>query len=385
MEVLLKEVEEKEHEFQGYKKHIEGLQRSNGDTLNSCLKDVNEMCDKLIEEIEARRAYLIAELHSKHEGEEEQNKGEMNSIDLSLVRLSDSIRFTRKLLDDGNDVELMTVGMQAKEALAGLSTMTWKRETVRPSLLRLKFAPVMEDMKSFGKVLNTIQSSDVLIENIPQDAYVGDELEFNVKLSDEIKYDAATLLSVTVTHNTINLPATVENNGLNNWKISCTPQDGGEHTIDVKFGQFASPSRKFVVGEILKMEKMCDMDYNESGSTYATSAINRNTEQSQPTWPAPYQPTQHNSCTTKIPVVSYPSASAEHCDQNSAISIHASGKKTAYTTTRRSSGSDHQSDSSITVAVTTPATKQPKKRTKIKAGNLYVSSSSSHVHKEEDY
>ena len=252
LEVLLKEVQEKEHEFQGHKKHIEELQRSNGDTLNSCLKDVNEMCDKLIEEIETRRAYLIAELHSKHEAEEEQNKGEMNSVDLSLVRLSDSIRFTRKLLDDGNDVELMTVGIQAIEALAGLSTMAWNRETVRPSLLRLKFASVVDDMKSFGKVLNTIQSSDILIEIVPQDAYVGDELEFNVKLTDEIstrKFDAAALLSITVMYNMTNLPASIQNNGLNNWKISCTPQDDGEHTIVIRFGQFASQLHKFVAME----------------------------------------------------------------------------------------------------------------------------------------
>ena len=247
---MLKEVEEKEKEFQGHKKHIEELQRSNEDMLNSCLKDMNEMCDKLIEEIEARRAYLIAELHSKHEAEEEKNKGEMNSIDLSLVRLSDSIRFTRKLLDDGNDVELMTVGMQAKEALGGLSTMAWNRDAVRPSLLRLKFAPVVEDIKSFGKVLNTIQSNDILVENVRQNAYVADELEFSVKLADEIatrKYDATTLLSVTVTHNMRNIPVAIQNNGLNSWSISCTPQDDGEHTIDVKLGQLASQSCKLVI------------------------------------------------------------------------------------------------------------------------------------------
>ena len=250
LELLLKKVEEKESEFQGHKKHVEGLQRSNEDTLNSCLKDVNEMCDKLIEVIESRRAYLVAKLHSKHEAEEEQNKGEMNSIDLSLVRLSDSIRFTRKLLDDGNDIELMTVGMQAKEALEGLSTMEWNQDAVRPSLLRLEFAPAVEDMKTFGKVLNTIQSSDILIENIPHiKACVGDKLEFSVKLSDEIatrQYDAAALLSVTVTHNVRKIPVAIQNNGLNSWNISCTLQDGGEHSIIIQFGQFASQSYKFV-------------------------------------------------------------------------------------------------------------------------------------------
>ncbi len=249
LELLLKKVEEKENEFQGHKKHVEGLQRSNEDTLNSCLKNANEMCDKLIEVIESRRAYLVAKLHSKHEAEEEQNKGEMNSLDLSLVRLSDSIRFTRKLLDDGNDVELMTVGMQAKEALEGLSTMEWNRDAVRPSLLRLKFSPAVEDMKTFGKVLNTIQSSDIFIENVPRNAYVHDELEFSVKLSNEMatrQYDATTLLSVTVTHNERKIPVAIQNNGLNNWNISCTPQDGGNHSIVVQFGQFSSQSYKFV-------------------------------------------------------------------------------------------------------------------------------------------
>ena len=252
LELLLKKVEEKESEFQDHKNHVEGLQRSNEDTLNSCLKDVNEMCDKLIEVIESRRAYLVAKLHRKHEAGEEQNKGEMNSIDLSLVRLSDSIRFTRKLLDDGNDVELMTVGMQAKEALEGLSTMEWNRNAVRPSLLRLKFASAVEDMKTFGKVLNTIQSSDILVENVPHNACVGDKLEFNVKLFDEIatrQYDAAALLSVTVTHNERKIPVAIQNNDLNNWNISCTPRDGGEHSIVIQFEKFASQSHKFVAEE----------------------------------------------------------------------------------------------------------------------------------------
>jgi hypothetical protein len=250
LELLLKKVEEKENEFHGHKKHVEGLQRSNEDTLNFCLKDVNEMCDKLIEVIESRRAFLVAELHSKHEAEEEQNKGEMNSIDLSLVRLSDSIRFTRKLLDDGNDVELMTVGMQAKEALEGLSTMEWNRDAVRPSLLRLKFAPAVEDMKSFGKVLSTIQPSDILIKNVPQNVCVGDKFEFSVKLSDEIatrQYDATTLLSVTVMRKKRKIPVAIQKNGLNNWNVSCTPQDGGEHTVNVKLGQFALQSCKLPV------------------------------------------------------------------------------------------------------------------------------------------
>jgi hypothetical protein len=187
----------------------------------------------------------------------------MNSIDLSLVRLSDSIRFTRKLLDDGNDVELMTVGMQAKEALEGLSTMEWNRDAVRPSLLRLKFAPAVEDMKTFGKVLNTIQSSDILIENVPQNSCVDDKLEFSVKLSDEIaarKYDATTLLSITVTHNERKIPVAIQSNGPNNWSVSCTPQDGGEHTINVKLGQFSSQSCKLPVRAVVLPRDKCSTD-----------------------------------------------------------------------------------------------------------------------------
>ena len=43
------------------------------------------------------------------------------------------------------------------------------------------------------------------------------------------------------------IPVAIQNNGLNDWTISCAPQDDGEHTVNVKFGQFASESSKLVV------------------------------------------------------------------------------------------------------------------------------------------
>ena len=54
LECLQKEVEEKLKEYKANMVYINGLQKAAGDVLNSCLKEVNETCDKLIEAIETR-------------------------------------------------------------------------------------------------------------------------------------------------------------------------------------------------------------------------------------------------------------------------------------------------------------------------------------------
>ena len=254
LEGLQKEVEEKLKEFEANKAYIEGLQKAGGDVLNSCLKEVNETCDKLIEAVETRRAALVGNLHSVHETEEIKRKQELSNIDTSLVRLSDSIRFTRNLLDSGDDVEMMTVGLQAMEALKGLKKMTWNKESIKPTLLRLTFSPLVTKVQSFGKVHNSVLSSEVFTEGIPLEAYTNTELKFTVKLSNEIskrKYNAASLFTVKVTCSdsprSRPLYTPIRNADMNKWTVSVTPKEIGQHKIEIKVGNSASQTHQFRV------------------------------------------------------------------------------------------------------------------------------------------
>ena len=255
LEGLQKEVEEKLKEFRANKAYIEGLQNAGGDVLNSCLKEVNETCDKLIEVVETRRAALIGNLHSVHEMEEVKRKQELSNIDTSLVRLSDSIHFTHNLLDSGDDVEMMTVGLQAMEALKGLKKMTWNKESIKPTLLRLTFSPLVTKVQSFGKVHNTVLLSDVFAEGVPTEAYTNTEVKFTIKLSHEIskrKYNAASLLTVKVTCSdsparSRPLYTTIRNVDMNKWTVSVTPKETGLHTVEIKIGNSASKTHQFRV------------------------------------------------------------------------------------------------------------------------------------------
>ena len=256
LEALQKEVETKEKEFQSHKKYIGDLQKQNEDALSECLKEVNGACDKLIEAVESRRAALIVDVHEVHEAEEAKRKEELNTIDLSLVRLSDSVRFTRNLLDSSDDVEMMTVGLQAMSTLKGLRKMTWDKEKVKPNLMRLKFSPLTDKIKTHGNVVNTIEASDLSVENFPHHAYIYEEVKFTVKLSDEIskrKYDASSILSVKVNTRSNRgyekpVEVKVERTGLNKWTVSATPTVTKQHTVEVKIGQFVTKSLWFTVG-----------------------------------------------------------------------------------------------------------------------------------------
>jgi hypothetical protein len=156
---LLKAVKQKEREFRVNKKHIEETRAANGCALGSCLKQVNTACDQLIESVEARRAFLVAQLHSAHEGVQAELKQKSTDVEHSLSRLSNGIHFTEKLLSSSDEVEMMTIGIQARDTLSALKAMSWDKESVKPMLTRVKFAP--PKLNNFGKILDGVQSNEL--------------------------------------------------------------------------------------------------------------------------------------------------------------------------------------------------------------------------------
>ena len=145
IETLLKEIHEKREEFESHKRHIESIYTANKEALKSSLNAINENCDKVIEAIEARRAALIANLHSVYEVENEQHEERKRYLNHSTAQFSDSIQFTRNLLSRDDDVEIMTMGQQAVATLTRLTKTAFDKEISKPSLLRLKFSDVSYD------------------------------------------------------------------------------------------------------------------------------------------------------------------------------------------------------------------------------------------------
>ena len=237
LEKQILEVQAKEIEFQNHKKYTENLLKISNEAAKSSEREVNKAFDEVIGTFEARRAQILAEVHSIHESEVKQITTESESLACSLSRLSGSIHFTKQLLDNGDDVEVTAVSDQTTQTLCSLTKMTWDTSMLKPSLLRPKFDSIKEVIHAFGKVVGRVEPSDIIISNIPKDALVGKESSCEVHLSDEISgrgYEAA--LKVTISHSddSVVKSTTVKKKDFNSWTVSFTPDKPGEHSIKVQ-------------------------------------------------------------------------------------------------------------------------------------------------------
>jgi hypothetical protein len=186
LEKQISKVQAKEVEFQNHQKSTEKLQRISNEAANSSKLEINKACDGLIQAIERRRVHLISEVDKFHEAEMKQITAESESVALSLLRLSDSIRFMRQLLDNGEDVEIINVSDQTAQTLSSLASMTCGVNNLKPSLLRPKFESVKESIDKFGKIASTIEPSDIVVSNVPEIIEKRVESSFDVCLSKEV-------------------------------------------------------------------------------------------------------------------------------------------------------------------------------------------------------
>ena len=255
LEKQISKVQAKEVEFQDHQKSAEKLLGVSNGAANSSKMEINKACDGLIQAIESRRARLISEIDEFHEIEKKQITAESESIALSLLRLSDSIRFMRQLLDNGDDVEIINVSDQTAQTLSSLASMTYDVSMLKPSLLRPKFESVKESIDKFGKIISTVDPSDIMVSNVPE-IKRGEESSFDVCLSKEVTergYVGA--LEVTITDQSeaddcvrslSGIPApilmrsptrvTVKKKGLNKWTVSFQLYEQGKHQAKVCTG-----------------------------------------------------------------------------------------------------------------------------------------------------
>ena len=240
LEKLMTAVQAKEAEFVSHKMYAENLRKLSESALATCTKEVGEVYEKLIAQLEAHRSTLISELNDIHKAESKQIDAEVSSLSLALVRLANSIRFTRQLLDNGDDLEVMSMSVQAQETLETLGKMTWDRETLKPTLLRMKFDSEVTNVKPFGRVLHEIQPDDIIVKELSTQAYLKKKLCFEIQLSSDISergYKASPKsLLATVTQNGKLYPVTVQNLGVNCWTLRFIPKTRCLHVITIKCG-----------------------------------------------------------------------------------------------------------------------------------------------------
>ena len=105
-----------------------------------------------------------------------------------------SVQFTKQLLENGNDVEVAAVSDQTVQILSSLMKMTWNMSVLRPSLLRPKFESIKEAISAFGKVVSTMEPSDIIFTNMAMNIIVYEESSCEVHLLEGISerdYEAA--------------------------------------------------------------------------------------------------------------------------------------------------------------------------------------------------
>ena len=266
LEELISKVQAKEIEFQNHQKYTEDLLKITKEAVKSSEMKINKTFDQIIAAFQARRAQLLADAHTAHESEVKQIAMESESLTLSLLRLSGSIRFTRQLIDNGDDVEVMAVCDQAEQTLASLTNLAWDSDMLKPSLLRPEFESMEESIFTYGKILHTIQPSDIELSNIPAKVSIERECSFEVYLSREISekgYSASFEITVSQPKTWVLSPVKVKKNDFNSWRVSFMPDKTGEHKVTVQIDGALSVSRVINVVEAKYMyDEVDDMDEN---------------------------------------------------------------------------------------------------------------------------
>ena len=242
LETLMQAVQSKEGEFQSQIEYLEEVRRINSSTLESCEKTVNTSCQSLIDAIEMRRAALLQELHRVHEVEEKSITSESDALSMALVRLSNSLRFTRQLVENGDDLEVVTMSAQATETLGVLKKMVVDKGSFGPVFLKADFGGnVNADVDQYGNIVHAPQPvpADIIVKKLPNKANVGEDVVFEVELSARVaksENDPRKLYGIKVTNNDGNaLDVTVQQSGTSNLRVSCVPEEAGKYTVSIQF------------------------------------------------------------------------------------------------------------------------------------------------------
>ena len=291
LEALTREVQAKEVEYKSHIDYLKNIRGIGNNALATCKHKVNETCDQLKEAIESRRAALIAQLHDIHDSEKKQVDLEAEGLHFTLLKLSNSIGFTQQLLANGSDVEVVSMSVQAVQTLESLKTMNWDKDSIKPTLMRVKFDPEFEKhVNKFGATSHEIKPEDLLVKLPKETAYVGKEIKFEVHLSKEISergYDATSELAVRLIHTTDNARTMcmLRKTEPNTWEVSYVPKAPGNYNVSVVLGNVESAPYNLYVQQLQLATS--DFQYLQATPHRLPSSIWASTLSQETSTPAP--------------------------------------------------------------------------------------------------
>ena len=241
LEVLVQKVEEKQAEFKLHREHLTKVHKSSSAAFNASKKEASAFFDKMVQSIEARRKEVLSDLDTHIQTEEKKLNAETDYLDLALVRLSNSIQFTKQLIDSEDDVEMMLMSTQAKPALESLQQLTWDQKKAHVKLARVIFDQKdLQRCESVGIVPSKLKDVDVMISKLPPE--VRGTLSFDITLSQEISKmlgaDLTPLLTVQITRHRdgSELPVEIQKRDPEKWNVVCEPNIYGQFKVVIKVG-----------------------------------------------------------------------------------------------------------------------------------------------------
>ena len=185
LEKLVESIEVKEEETQTHFKRVENIRQSNIESLDAIEQEIEAAFKEIVAALNVRKAVLLAEIRETHQTTSKQIEAEADSAALALVRLSDSVRFIQQLLENGDDVEVMSMSQQAEQTLENLMKITWEQDTIALTALTVSTDPkIEENIATLVAVIPQLKP-DIAIEGLPEEIYALVQYTFKVKLLNE--------------------------------------------------------------------------------------------------------------------------------------------------------------------------------------------------------
>ena len=251
LEMLIKLVKGREVEFNEQTKTVQKILLQNASTLKSCEKVINDHCQELIDAVEARRAKLLAELHETHEREDKILTAENEYVSMALVRLTNGIRFTQQLLENGDDLDVVTMSTQATDTLEGLNKMSVDK-SLGAVVLQASFE--LNEPKSAVTQFGTVDfgvlpcAGDIEVK-LPTNPGKGEMVKFYIECSKRLIDKCSNimkLVAVKVSKDSKWIDVKTISTNKHEFTASCVPHEEGEYMVSILFGSIKIKEHTFL-------------------------------------------------------------------------------------------------------------------------------------------
>ena len=172
-----------------FAKEIEGLLESYPESLESAIDTAFE---SFIAMLKARQAELLLQVDDECQKDKKAIWAHKEHTESAIVNLTSSINFAERALHCGNDVEMLSLGLQAIPRLKSLKEVDRKTKEMSKVAMSLAVFRTSEH-KEFQRIDSINRSSErvcVRVTDLPSHAYL------NTKIKFRIKYNIAQLTTI---------------------------------------------------------------------------------------------------------------------------------------------------------------------------------------------